>query len=63
MKKLIITALCLISFAIPSIAAQTDAAETFAKKMADDIMRDVVKAKVPLEQKQKAFHDTSAVYG
>lgn len=56
MKKLIITTLCLISFAIPSIAAQTDAAEAFAKKMADDIMRDVVKAKVPLEKKQEAFH-------
>lgn len=56
MKKLIILAFCALIAAAP-VAGAADAAgaEAFAQKLADEIMRDVVKSKTTLEQKQNAF--------
>lgn len=55
MKKLTVLAFLFFMTAVPVIAAETADAEAFAQKLADDIMRDVVKSKVPLAQKQEAF--------
>ncbi|MGN1080231.1 MAG: phospholipid-binding protein MlaC [Alphaproteobacteria bacterium] len=56
MKKLIILAFCALIAAAPAaMAADAAGAEAFAQKLADEIMRDVVKSKTTLEQKQDAF--------
>lgn len=56
MKKLIILAFCALIAAVPAaMAADAAGAEAFAQKLADEIMRDVVKSKTTLEQKQDAF--------
>lgn len=56
MKKLIILAFCALIAAAPvAEAADAAGAEAFAQKLADEIMRDVVKSKTTLEQKQNAF--------
>ncbi|MBQ8346089.1 MAG: ABC transporter substrate-binding protein [Alphaproteobacteria bacterium] len=55
MKKLIILAFCALMAAVPARAADAAGAEAFAQKLADEIMRDVVKSKTSLEQKQNAF--------
>ena len=55
MKKLIFFVFCILTCAFPAAAADTTAAEAFSKKLADDIMRDVVKAQTSLQQKQDAF--------
>ncbi len=55
MKKLTALAFLFFMTAVPVFAFETTDAEVFAQKLADDIMRDVVKSKIPLTQKQEAF--------
>lgn len=57
MKKFFTLLFCAL-IAAPAAHAQadTDAAMSFAQNLADEIMADVVHAKVSLKQKQDAFH-------
>ena len=55
MKKLIILFSSLFFTVSAAFAAQTADAEAFAKKLADEIMADVVKPAKTLEQRQDAF--------
>lgn len=55
MKKFLTTLFCFISLTFPVFAAEQADAEKFAKNLADDIIKNVVLAKVPLQQKQDAF--------
>lgn len=55
MKKLMTLLFCALIAAAPAKAADSATAEAFAQKLADEIMRDVVKSKTPTEQKQNAF--------
>ena len=55
MKKVLTILFCLISFTFPSLAADTADAQKFAKKLADDIITEVVNAKLPLSEKQETF--------
>ena len=55
MKKFLTILFCLTTFAFPSLAADTADAQKFAKKLADDIITDVVNADAPLSLKQETF--------
>lgn len=55
MKKLIILFSSLFFWVSGAFAAQTADAESFAKKLADEIMTDVVKPEKTLQQRQDAF--------
>ena len=55
MKRLTIFAFLFFMISVPVIASETADAEAFAQKLANDIMRDVVKSKTSLPQKQEAF--------
>lgn len=54
MKKFLCVFMLALITALPC-AAQTQEAEAFAKKLADEIMSQVVLAKTPLKEKQDAF--------
>ncbi|MBR4127288.1 MAG: ABC transporter substrate-binding protein [Alphaproteobacteria bacterium] len=55
MKKLLTILFCFISLTFHAVAAEQAEVEKFAKDLADDIIKNVVLAKVPLQQKQDAF--------
>ena len=55
MKKFMTILFCLTTLAFPALAADTADAQKFAKTLADDIITEVVNAKIPLPQKQETF--------
>lgn len=55
MKKFLSLFLCLFCLTVPATAAEVADAESFAKKLADDIMTNVVRPKIPLREKQEKF--------
>ena len=57
MKKLLNALLCLLCFTSPALASGTSAAEQFAKDLADNIITNVVRPKISLQQKQKQFQN------
>lgn len=55
MKKLLNVFLCLFCFSSQALASETATAEQFAKNLADNIITNVVRPKISLQQKQKKF--------
>lgn len=55
MKKLLNVFLCLFCFSSQALASETATAEQFAKNLADNIITNVVRPKISLQQKQEKF--------
>ena len=55
MKKTFFAVFCFVLSAFPAMAAETADAEKFARKLADDIITEVVQPKISLQQKQETF--------
>lgn len=55
MKKLLNIFLCLFCFSSQALASETATAEQFAKNLADNIITNVVRPKISLQQKQEKF--------
>lgn len=55
MKKILNIFLCLFCFSSQALASETATAEQFAKNLADNIITNVVRPKISLQQKQEKF--------